>query len=488
MKLITLGYVTFNYVIVYREDQNHGLPFSISLSNLDSGQVAIQVESVEVNVTLECPEGQAYVGFECRDTLCPNGYISTGGRCFFHFENNHLIINDSNATTQFSNESGSGFFLDCPTELVFVNDTDFMQLTNNTILINGDEFEVLEYSDEGKPLICPRNATITEIFLQSVFSYPPGYIELTYVGCSLSAIGCILILITYGLFKDLRTLPTKILMNLALAILAVNFLFLIGGPVSKYFPFVEVCTTIAICLHFFFLAQFVWMSLMTFEMVRKFYQSKRMALDTKKSRRKLFIIYTLFGWTLPLVVITSTITVNFTTRGIILYGVETDGSLSSCWINHKLSAIIAFVAPLVFAVIFNLIMFMVVIVYIIMAAWNQNKLKRMSGDKIPFLRLNIAIFVTTLLPWIFGFIAILVGTTWAWYPFIVLSSCQGFIIFIAFVLTKRTLKLYLGLFTCSCYDNREKALGKSMAGSVSGTTTQVNTSQFSQAGKSASNV
>ena len=139
-------------------------------------------------------------------------------------------------------------------------------------------------------------------------------------------------------------------MNLALAILAVNVLFLAGGPVSKYFPFIEVCTTIAICLHFFFLAQFVWMSLMTFEMVRKFYQSKRMALDTKKSRRKLFIIYTLLGWSLPLAVVTSTMIVNFTTRGIILYGIEADGSLGSCWINHELSAIIAFVAPLVFAV------------------------------------------------------------------------------------------------------------------------------------------
>lgn len=189
-----------------------------------------------------------------------------------------------------------------------------------------------------------------------------------------------------------------------------------------------------------------------------------------------------------MVVIITTSIVNFTTRGIILYGVEADGSLGSCWINHKLSAIVTFVAPLVFAAIFNLIMFTVVTVYSIMAAWNQNKLKRMSGDKIPFLRLNIAIFVTTPLPWIFGFIAILVGTTWAWYPFIILSSCQGFIIFVAFVLTKRTLKLYLGLFTCSCCSKREKAVGKPMAGSVSETTSQTTASHVSQAGKSANNV
>ena len=369
------------------DDQDHnmrGIPFSISLSNLGGGQILVQVESVEVNVTLECPDGQAPVGFECRDTLCPNGYISTGGRCFFQFGNSHLLTNNTNMTVQIGDESGSGFFLDCPTELVLVNDTDFTQLTNISILVDGVEFEVLEYSDKGKPLICPRNPTMTEFFKRFLFSYPPAYLELTYAGCSLSAIGCILMLIIYGLFKDLRSLPTKILMNLAFAILAVNLLFLIGGPVSIHFPLIEICTTIAICLHFFFLAQFVWMSVMTFEMVRKFYQSKQMALDTKKSRQKLFIIYTLFGWSLPLVIITSTITVNFTTSSIILYGVQVDGSLGSCWINHQLSAVIAFVAPLVFAVVFNLIMFTIVTVYIIMAAQNQNKLKRIPVTKFLF--------------------------------------------------------------------------------------------------------
>ena len=218
------------------QDRNiRGIPFSISLSNL----------------------GQAPVGFECRDTLCPNGYISTGGRCFFQFGNSHLLTNNTNMTVQIGNESGSGFFLDCPTELVLMNDTDFTQLTNISILVDGVEFEVLEYSDEGKPLICPKDPTMTEIFMRFLFSYPPGYLELTYAGCSLSAIGCILMLITYGLFKDLQSLPTKILMNLAFAILAVNLLFLIGGPVSLHFPLIEICTTIAICLHFFFLAQFV---------------------------------------------------------------------------------------------------------------------------------------------------------------------------------------------------------------------------------------
>ena len=455
------------------QDGNSGIPFTISLSNLGRDQVLIQVDSVEVNITLSCPKGQAPVGLECRDTLCPDGYISTGGRCFFHF-GNAQSHSDDNSTFQPTNESGSGFFLDCPTELVLLNDSDFTQLTNSTVLVHSLEVEILEYSEEGKPLVCPKNATITEVFMRSLFIYPPGYLELTYIGCSLSAIGCVLLLITYGLFKELRTLPTKILMNLAFAILVVDLLLLIGGPVSQAFPIIEICTTVAMCLHFFFLAQFVWMSVMSFEMVRKFHQARKMTLDTKKLKKQLLIVYTLLGWGVPLIITSTTIVVNFTTSGLILYGVQGDGSLGSCWINHVLSAIVAFVAPLVFVVLFNLLMFVVVTIYIIIASRHQNKLSRSSGDKIPFVRLNVAIFITTPLPWIFGFIAILIGTTWAWYPFIIFNSSQGFVIFVAFLLTKRTLNLYRVLFLCGKEDKVNKP-------NASGSTVQ--TSQPSQNGK-----
>ena len=45
----------------------------------------------------------------------------------------------------------------------------------------------------------------------------------------------------------------------------------------------------------------------------------------------------------------------------------------------------------------------------------------------------------------FGFIAILAGTSWAWYIFIILNSSLGFVIFIAFLFTKKVLNLYLSL-------------------------------------------
>ena len=162
------------------------IPFTITLSSLGGGQVTVQVRTEKVNVTVDCPDGQAPVGLECRDTLCPNGFISTGGRCFFHFSDTNSGIN----STSFSN--GSGFFLDCPTELVALNNSSFILLTNSTISVDGKVLKVLAYGEEGSPLICPSNYTTT-VQTHTFFTYPPGYIELVCVGCSLSAIGLSLI-------------------------------------------------------------------------------------------------------------------------------------------------------------------------------------------------------------------------------------------------------------------------------------------------------
>ena len=189
------------------------------------------------------------------------------------------------------------------------------------------------------------------------------------------------------------------------------------------------------------------MSVMSFEVVRKFYQAKKLIMDSKENKLRLLIIYVLIGWGLPLLVTTVSIIVNFTTSGLVLYGVLADGSLGSCWINHLESALIAFVVPLVLSLSFNLVMFIVVIVYNIMASRSQAKLKK--AENIPFFRVTLAVFSVTGLTWIFGFIAILAGASWAWYFFIVLNSTQGFVIFVAFLFKKKILKLYLGLFACT---------------------------------------
>ena len=232
-------------------------------------------------------------------------------------------------------------------------------------------------------------------------------------------------------------------MNLAFVNLVTNLLFLIGGPVSQAFPITQLCAAVAILLHFFFLAQFVWMSVMSFEVVWKFYRAKKLIVDSERDKLHLFVAYIILGWGLPFLITMVSIIVNFTTTGLVLYGVLADGSLGSCWINHLESAVIAFLLPLVLSLSFNLIMFIVVVVYNAAASRSQAKLKK--AKNISFFRVTFAIFSITGLTWIFGFLAILAGASWAWYLFIIFNSTQGFIIFIAFLFKKKIFKHYHNL-------------------------------------------
>jgi len=46
------------------------------------------------------------------------------------------------------------------------------------------------------------------------------------------------------------------------------------------------------------------------------------------------------------------------------------------------------------------------------------------------------------------FLAIPDATNWAWYPFVIFNSTQGFTIFLAFLLNKKAFKRYIDLFSC----------------------------------------
>ena len=351
--------------------------------------------------------------------------------------NNSLLDIDENST--WSNCSG---------ELIALTDPTAFEFISTDVLIYNEELYTVEFStSNGTPIVCVNftiNGTIVSTVNVLTFTYPAEYLILTYIGCPLSVIGCILILLTYSLFKELRTLPSLILMYLAVAILIGNLLILVGGPVGEMVRII--CTPVAIITHYIFLTQFAWMTLMSTEITRNLYQAFKMETQESKTYKiKLLIVYTLLGWGGPLLIVIPTVIVNFTTTNLVLYGELEDGTPGRCWMNHPASVFVTFVTPLGITLIYNTVIFVVATIYLCVSSKSHSKLN--SDKKVPFLRLNIAIFSVSGITWIFGFLALLPQLAWAWIPFILLNSTQGFVIFVAFLCTKRVSLLYLGLFS-----------------------------------------
>lgn len=368
------------------------IPFTITLSGLGGGEISVHTERETFHFVVECPEGQAPVGLECRSTQCPESYTETGGKClltssdqtpssniselncslallqiedFIDIGNDTILFEGEEIMIFKRDEDGRPFicansssnvseFLDCPTALLAFNDTDFTVTGNgSTILYEGETVEVMFYDSFDRPLVCPGNGSIVLEVNITIIAQLSGIAELTYVGCTLSVLGSITMLVTYTLFKELRTFPSLLLMNLSFAILITNLFFIVGGPVIQHFPSVDFCIAVAICLHFFYIAQFIWMNLFSLQMTHSFYLAKKMVVASKRRISSTFLVYILIGWCLPLVVTVLTIALNFSGKGLVLYGVTEEGSVGNCWINHLHSLISLFVVPLVLSLVIN---------------------------------------------------------------------------------------------------------------------------------------
>ena len=317
-----------------------------------------------------------------------------------------------------------------------------MSRGNNTIFHDGELIQVLFYDSNNRPLICPYNTSlIVTNSTITVIALLPGIAELTYAGCSLSVLGSVLILLTYGLFSELRTFPSLLLMNLAVALLITNLLFVMGGPIIQHFPNANLCIVVAICLHFFNLVQFTWMSLFSIEMAYTFYLAKKLVRKTDRNERRTLLLYMLIGWGLPVVICVITTALNFSGQSLVLYGVTADGSVGNCWINHFPSFILSFLVPLVVSLLVNIALLVVVTIFMCRSCKNQAHQKHQTA----LVRVWVAIFIIAGPTWVLGFLAIPDQTSWAWYPFVLLNSTQGFVMFLTFLCTRKILGLYVNL-------------------------------------------
>ena len=151
------------------------------------------------------------------------------------------------------------------------NQSDYEQLPNGTVYIKPhnkiySKTSYTIYND--KLLLCgnfPRNATKTTDAYASLQI-------LTFVGCTVSMVSLVLLLITYILFAELRNLPGKIIINLALSLLVYQAMFFSAVKT----PNQEQCLVIAVLLHFFVLSSFTWMNVMAYDVHRTFTTSGKL--------------------------------------------------------------------------------------------------------------------------------------------------------------------------------------------------------------------
>ena len=403
------------------EDRLFPPSFSVFLDVNGDSQV-FQFSTVSVTITTSCSKNRQVfdpISQMCHPTICPES--AHGESC--------AIVQLISA---------------CEGALIFLENSEFQLLTDNkTLLFNNEVFDVLGYT-ENMPIICTNfseNGTHYVNVTVLTYSYPAAFSIVTYIGCSLSLFGCALVLLTYGLFRELRTLPGKILMNLSATILATCLFIVIGVPLFALAEREELCQTTAIFLHWLVLCQFSWMTIMSYELARTVIRATHMKLvQDKDIQHHILSVYMLIGWGLPTVItILSVIIVNYTTD-YVRYGKE-----GFCWISHTASFYIVVIVPVALTIILNSVTFSVTAYILFRASRSEAKLQKQRSSYYYF-RIYLSVFSITGLMWVFGFVGILSRDDWAWYLFIILTSTQGFTICIGFLFTQKVFSLYKQFF------------------------------------------
>ena len=266
----------------------------------------------------------------------------------------------------------------------------------------------------------------------------------TLVLASLSVVASVLLLVTHIIFPSLRTLPSKVIMNLALSFLLGDICVIVQTSMALEIEEFETLDfeIVAVVSFYFFFARFVWMALAGFEMCRTIHVGTQLRFDSEKKRLRIFIGYLLFGWLVPLIPTIIMAVVHFEDLENKDYG---EGSL------FGIGGYIITLLPVGVVIIFNLGI-AVYLTYVLYMAhqWQVKVSSAIMAHKrqTKFARIFLIIISILGFLWILTFLLFIDGVS----NFVgiqvfvsILNTSQPIFVCIAFVFTKKIALKYLSL-------------------------------------------
>ncbi|ROL54362.1 Adhesion G-protein coupled receptor G4 [Anabarilius grahami] len=258
---------------------------------------------------------------------------------------------------------------------------------------------------------------------------------ITYMGCGVSSCFLGITVLTYTLLEKLRRdYPSKILLNLSIALLGLNLVFLLNSWISS-FDIYGLCIAVAVTLHYFLLTSFTWMGLgavnMYFALVKVF----------NVYVPSYILKFSLLGWGIPLVICGLVLAINRDAYGMNIMSdsqMTLDDSEMFCWVQNDVVFYVSVVSYIAFILLCNGSIFLVVLIQIRNMQVNQP-----AGTRSGILKdLRAVASLTFLLglTWSVAFLAWGPVKVFLLYLFSILNSLQGFFIFVFHCLMKENVQ------------------------------------------------
>ncbi|KAG5853071.1 hypothetical protein ANANG_G00069230 [Anguilla anguilla] len=262
------------------------------------------------------------------------------------------------------------------------------------------------------------------------------------LGCGVSSVFLGISLLTYSAFEKLRRdYPSKILINLSLALLGLNLVFLVNSWLSSYGN--VLCVAVAATLHYFTLASFTWMGLEAVHMYLALVKVFNVYVPSYMFK------FCILGWGVPLVIVGTVLAVTPEAYGSKLYEDSPESPVSTeqfCWVQHNVVFYVSVVTYIFLILICNISVFGLVLVQI-----RKMQVNRPAGTQNGLsqdLRSVASLTFLLGLTWMLAFFSWEPFKVPLFYLFAVLNSLQGFFLFLFYCLMKENVRKQWRVHLC----------------------------------------
>ncbi|XP_060764111.1 adhesion G-protein coupled receptor G4 [Neoarius graeffei] len=262
---------------------------------------------------------------------------------------------------------------------------------------------------------------------------------ITYTGCGVSSFFLGLTVLTYSLLEKLRgDYPSQILLNLSIALLGLNLVFLVNSWFSS-FGLPALCVAVAATQHYFLLASFTWMFL---EAVNMYFALVKVFNAYVPSY---ILKFCFIGWGVPLLICCLVLVVKPGS-----YGLLPLHSSEICWVSDSVVFYVCVVGVVSVVLLVNGSVFLMVLLQVRRACVSENRgvVKELRGVTSLTLLLGLT-WSTAFLTWGDARVPLL-------YIFSILNSLQGFFIFVFQCLMKENVQKQWRVHLCfGCFKLQE---------------------------------
>ena len=327
---------------------------------------------------------------------------------------------------------------------VYKNLTIFHYQTNRTF--NFGEYQIIEgrslngtNTDIFQNASFPRNSVIAiclpfrktfnttekiKVVTKSDTGYPLRI--LTLICFSISILFLFILLVTYWMFNELRTLPGLNLVSLVVSMLLSQVIWLVG---TAQFINTKTCEVLGIIEHYLFLVAFMAMSVISYHSCIVF--SRPFGRSSNNIRAQ-FVKYSSIAWISPAIFIAVCVTLDQTEATFHIYG-------TTCWLSTGKAVLYLFILPATVIMLFNIVTF----IKTTLALCYNKDTQILQRDRKQNLIVCIKLATLVGFPWLFAFFGVIFPDAEAFeYLFVGFACLQGFYMGVAFVCNKKTIQLY----------------------------------------------